>query len=141
LLLSLLPPSCIVTPVREVANKKISLSSAISYYFIISEFPSNMEMDIVSNSIVRRRSNLSNKASSRSSLVFSSTSVLYHEYIEVNNDKLEEDIREPINSSQLSYKNATNKDKSVSRMTDTFSTNRKQHESNMAPALKTVSQP
>ena len=140
MLLSLLPPSYMVVSVRKVANKKFSLSSAISYHFIISEFSSNMEMDIVNNSIVRRF-NLSSKASSRSSLVFSITSVLYHEHIEVNNDKLEEDIREPINSSQLSYKNATNKDKFVSRMTDTSSADGKQHKSNMALALKIVSQP
>ena len=39
--------------------------------------------------------------------------------MEVDNDKPEENIREPIDSSQLSYKNATNKGKSVSGVTDT----------------------
>jgi len=74
-------------------------------------------------------------------LVFSSTSsVPYHEHIEVDNNKSEEDIREPIDSSQLSYKNATNKGKSVSEITNTFSTDRKQHESNKALALKNASQ-
>ena len=89
-----------VAPIREVANKQFSLSLVIFHYSTMSQFPSNMEMDIVSDSIMRRRSNLSNKVSSRSFLVFSSTSsVLYHECMEVNNNKLEEDIREPIDSS------------------------------------------
>ena len=74
-----------------------------------------MEMNVISNSIIRRRSNLSSKASLRSFLVFSSTSsVPYHECIEVDNDKLEEDIRELIDGFQLFYKNIMNKSKSVS---------------------------
>ena len=99
-------------------------------------------MDVVSNSIVRRRSHLSSKACSRSSLVFSSTfSVLYHECMEVDNNKPEEDIRKPIDSSQLFYKDVINKCKSVSRITNTFSANGKQYKSNIALALKNVSQP
>ena len=142
MLLSLLPPSCIVASMKEVANKQFSLFSAISHYSTMSQVPSNMEMDVVSNSIVWERSNLFSKASSRSPLVFSSTSsVFYYECIEVDNNKPEEDIRKPIDSSQLSYKNATNKGKSVSRVTNTFPTDRKQCESNMALALKTAPQP
>jgi len=63
MLLSLLSLSYIVTSVREVADKQFSLSSAISYYSTMSQFPSNTEMDIISDSIVRGRSNLSSKAS------------------------------------------------------------------------------
>ena len=101
-----------------------------------------MEMDIISDSIMRERSNLSSKASSRSSSVFSSTSsVFYHEYMEVDNNKPKEDIRELIDSSQLFYKNVTNKGESVSRMTDTSLTNRKQHVSNEALVLKNAPQP
>jgi len=130
-----------VALIREVANKQFSLSSAISYHSIMAQFPSNMEMDIISGNIIRGRSNLSSKASSRSSSVFSSTSsIFYYEYIEVDNNKPEEDIREPIDSSQLSYKDFMNKYKFVSRMADTFSTDRKQHKSNMALALKMAPQ-
>jgi len=51
-------------------------------------------MDAISNSIVRGKSNLSSKARSRSSLVFSSTSsVSYYKCMEVDNNKPEEDIR------------------------------------------------
>jgi len=131
-----------VVPIREVANKQFSLFSVISYYSTISQFPSNMEMDIISDSIMRERSNLSSKASSRSSSVFSSTSsVLYHEYMKVDNDKSEEDIRELIDSSQLFYKNVTNKGESVSGITDTSLTNGKQHVSNKALVLKNTPQP
>ena len=139
LLLFLLPPTCMVVPIREVANKQFSLVSAISYYSTMSQFPSNMEMNVVSNSIMRERSNLSNKASSRSSSVFSSTSfVLYYKHIEVDNNKPKEDIREPIDSSQLSYKDIANKGESISEVTDIFLADGKQHVSNKALALKNV---
>jgi len=94
------------------------LSNFLLFYNVSSPF--KYRVDVISNSIVRERSNLSSKASSKSPLVFSSTSsVSYHKHMEVDNDKPEENIREPIDSSQLSYKNATNKDKSVSGVTDT----------------------
>jgi len=98
-------------------------------------------MDAISNSIVRGRSNLSSKARLRSSSVFSSTSsISYYKYIEINNNKLEEDIREPIDSSQLSYKNAAKKGKSISGVTVTSPANGKQYESNEALALKNAPQ-
>ena len=61
--------------------------------------------------------------------------------MEVDNNKPEEDIRKPIDSSQLFYKDVINKCKSVSRITNTFSANGKQYKSNIALALKNVSQP
>ena len=120
-------------PIKEVADKQFSLVSTMS------QFPSNMEMNVVSDSIMRERSNLSSKASSRSSSVFSSTSfVLYYKHMEVNNNKPKEDIREPIDSSQLSYKDIANKDESVSGVTDIFLADGKQYVSNKALALKNV---
>ena len=46
-----------------------------------------------------------------------------------------------INSSQLSYKDNMDKDESISKVADTFSTNGKQHVSNKALALKMAPQP
>jgi len=128
-----------VAPIKEVANKQFSLFSAISYYSTMSQFSSNIEIDAISNSIVKGRSNLSSKARSRSFSVFSSTSsISYYKYIEMDNNKPEEDIREPIDSSQLSYKDTTNKGESVSRVTVTSPADGKQCESNEALALKNV---
>jgi len=42
-----------VAPIKEVANKQFSLFSAISYYSTMSQFPSNIEMDAINNSIMR----------------------------------------------------------------------------------------
>jgi len=70
----------------------------------MSLFSSNMEIDVSINSILRR-SNLTYKSNSRSSLVFSSiSSILYHECIKVDNKKPDNDeSRKPINSSHLFY--------------------------------------
>jgi len=69
----------------------------------MSQLPSNMDIDINCD-IIRGRSALSSKASSRNSSVFSSTSsASYHKYIELNNNLLDIEFPEPINSSQLSY--------------------------------------
>ena len=141
-LLSLLPPSCMVVPIRELVNKQFSHSSANTFHFTIAQFFSSIEMDINSNIILRRRSNLSSKANSRSSLIFSNTSFIpYHEYMELENNKSEDNIREPINSSQLFYKDNMDKDESISRVANTSSIYGKQHISNMALALKIVCHP
>ena len=64
---------------------------------------SNIDIDINCD-IIRGRSALSSKASSKNSSVFSSTSSApYYEYIELNNNLLDIEFPEPINSSQLSY--------------------------------------
>jgi len=98
-----------------------------------------MDIDINSNTILRERSNLSSKAKLRSSLISSSTSsISYYEYMELENDKPEDNIREPIDSSQLSYKDNMDKGEFVSRIANTFPTNRKQYVLNMALALKTA---
>jgi len=83
-----------VVPIRKVANRQFSLFLAISYHSIIAQFPSNTKIDVISGSVIKKRSNFSSKASSRSSSVFSSiSSGLYHEYMEVDNNKSEEDIK------------------------------------------------
>jgi len=98
-------------------------------------------MDISIDSILRGRSNLPSKPNSKSSLVFSSTSsISYYKHIKIDNNKPEEDIRELVNSSQLSYKDDTSKDKSVSYPTDISPTDRTQCVSNEALALNNTSQ-
>jgi len=98
-------------------------------------------MDISIDSILRGRSNLPSKPNSKSSLVFSSTSSISHyEHIKIDNNKPEEDIRELVNSSQLSYKDDTSKDKSVSYPTDISPTDRTQCVSNETLALNNASQ-
>jgi len=125
-----------VVSIRVLVNKQISHSSAISFNSTISLFPSNTEMDISINSILRGRSNLTNKSSLRSSLVSSSAfSIPYHEYIEVNNNKLDNNSREPIDSFQLFYTDNSNRGKSISRVANNSPVNRSQHVSNEALAL------
>ena len=61
--------------------------------------------------------------------------------MEMNNNKPKEDIREPIDNSQLFYKDAMDKGKFVSGMTNTSPIDRKQCVSNIALALKNAPQP
>ena len=131
-----------VAPVREVANKQFSNSSANTFHSTMAQFPSNMDMDVDCDEIIRGRPVLPGKANSRSSSISSSTSSIpYHECMEINNNIPDVDIREPINSSQLSYKDNTEKDESVSKVADTIPLARKQCVSNEAPALKTAPKP
>ena len=58
--------------------------------------------------------------------------------MELEKNKPENDTREPINSSQLSYKDNTNKDEFVSKMANTSSIDEKLYISNAVLALKTV---
>ena len=53
---------------------------------------------------VRRRSPSPSRVTSRSTSIISKTSSIpYHKRMEIQNDFLEEELREPIDSSQLSY--------------------------------------
>ena len=75
-------------------------------------------MDIDCN-ITKGRSALFSKASSRNSLVFSSTSFTpYHEHIELNNNLLDIEFLKPINSSKLSYASQVDVGKSIRKATD-----------------------
>jgi len=89
----------------------------------MSLFPSNTEMDVGVDSILRERSNLIHKSNLKNSSVFSSiSSIIYHEHIEVDNNKPDNnESRELINSFQLSYMNNTSRGKSVSRVADNSS--------------------
>jgi len=80
-------------------NKQISYSLAIHFNSIISLFSSNMEIDISVDSILRGGSNLPSKSSPSSSLISSSaSSISYYEYMKVDDNKPNNDSREPIHS-------------------------------------------
>jgi len=103
----------------------------------MSLFPSNTEMDVGDNSILRERFNLTHKSNSRSSSVFSSvSSIPYHECIEVDNNIPDDnESSELINSFQLFYLDNMSRDKPVSRMADNSPVDKSQHVSNEVPAL------
>ena len=119
--LSLLLPSCIVAPIRELVNILFSTTSTVIQTSQIAQLPSTIDMNIDTD-IVRGRSTFSNLNSSRKlSILSKMLSIAYHEWMEVINNLLSNDIRNPINSLQLSYtsKNVNaEKGKLVSKMTD-----------------------
>ena len=96
-------------------------------------------MDVSINSILRRRSNLTNKSSSRSSLASSSTSsILYYESMEVDNNKPDNNSRKSIDNFQLFYMDNSNRGKPVSIVADNSSVDRSQCVSNKAPTLMSL---
>jgi len=69
----------------------------------MSQLPFNIDIDINCD-IIRGKSALSSKTSSRNSSVFSNTSFIpYHKHIELNKNLSDIEFLEPIDSSQLSY--------------------------------------
>ena len=80
-----------------------------------------IDMDNFNN--IRGRLHSSSKASSRSTSISSSiSSQSYHEKIVINNNLSNKNLREPINSSQLSYKDNSEERGLVSKATDYGST-------------------
>ena len=80
-----------------------------------------MDMNIDSN-IIKERSTLSNKASSKNSSIFSSTLLIsYHQCMEINNKLSDVKSWKPIDSFQLSYKRNIEVENSISIATDKLS--------------------
>ena len=111
-LLSLIPPSRMVASNRDSRNIQISTSAFSSTTLQMDCLPASSAMDIDFNKNVnnfdnvRGRSPSPSRVTSRSTSVISKTSSIpYHERMEIQNDFLEEEFREPIDSSQLSYDN------------------------------------
>ena len=99
---------------------------------------SNMEIDININ-MNREHSALSSKFSSRSfSISLSTSSILYLQYMKINNDLPEEIFREPIDSSQLSYAETAEVGSSVSPAANKKSVSNSQHICNETTTLKKV---
>jgi len=100
-----------------------------------------MDMD-VDNNIIRGISALSNKAGSRSSLIFSSTSsILYYQCMEINNDILDINCQEYIDCYQLSYERNIEIDDLVRTVTNKSSTKEEQCIYNEAHTIKKVPKP
>jgi len=69
----------------------------------MAQKPSTMDMDM-DNDIVRGRSTSSTRNRSReSSILLNTSSMAYHEWMEVMNNLLPDDAQAPVNSSQLFY--------------------------------------
>ena len=107
----------------------------------MAQVPFNIEMD-VDIDMIRERSTLNSKASLRSSSIYLSTSsVLYHWHMKINNTLPDIKSREPIDSSQLSYKENEEIGNSISMTTDKPSPKEGQHVYNEALALKSTLKP
>jgi len=103
----------------------------------VTHLPSDVEIDDI-----RGRSPPSSKPSSSNLSVSSSTSSKpYYKYIKLNNDLPNINLCEPIDSSQLSYKNNTRNEKLVSKVADSNSIENSQHSIHESFALKTTFKP
>ena len=89
--------------------------------------PANMAMDVNSN-IIRRRLNSPSSISSRSTLIVSKVSFMsYYEKTKINNNLLDEEFANLIDSFQLSYKDNNRAGNLVRKITDTGSIRNQQH--------------
>ena len=130
-----------VVSIRELANIHFFNFLASTTHYSVAQIPFNMDMNVNSN-IIRERSTLSSKAGSRNlSVSLSTLLVLYHRYIENNNDLPDINIWDSIDSSQLSYDGNVETSKSVSKAADTNLPKEGQYVSHKTPALKTTLKP
>ena len=85
--------------------------------------PASEVIDIDNYNDIRERKSFPNKASSRStSISLSISSQPYHERMVFNNDLLDKEFVEPVNSFQLSYKDKSEERNTISKVTDYEST-------------------
>jgi len=129
-----------VVPIRELANKYISTTTFISIPTQIAIKPAYETMGVDQNNIIRERSTSpSNVSFRRNSISSRASSVPYHKKMEINNNLLDEEFTEPIDSSQLSYNDSNGQGNFMSKATDNNTITRKQHGTNEALALKKAS--
>ena len=141
-LLSLLPPSCIIVPVREVVDKHCSFSSTFSTNSTMTSYPSNVKMCDIDNSKFREYSAIFSKYSLREFLILLNTSSIpYYRKIEINNELPKEDSTNPVNSSQLSYMKIEKVGNLVSLATNKEKASNSQHINNKVPTLKRMPKP
>ena len=118
LLLSLLLPSYIVVFIWKLVNIHFFSSAFSSKPFQMANLPFYIYMNIDGNYIRERSISLS-KINSRKALILSNTlSTLYYERIEMNNNLLNENVWNPINSSQLFYDGNIEIGRLVRKITD-----------------------
>ena len=102
-----------VVPIRELVNKPFHTSTFDLQPQQMAKIPSNMD-------IIRGRLTSSSKLSLRELSTHSNASLVpYHEKIEAQNNILDEEIQEPIDSFQLFYTSLNEqRERSVSKAAD-----------------------
>jgi len=128
-------------PVRKVVNKFTLSTSAYSSNLTMTYIPSDTEMD-VDNNIIKEKTSLSNKANLKSLSISSKPSTIpHHKCMEINNDLLDDEVWDPINSSQLSYVGETEVGDLVRTSTDNDFISENQCGGNKVPTLKKAPKP
>ena len=116
-----------IAPNSELANIYTFTSTFNSKLFQIDKTLANVAMDIDSD-ITRKRSIFSGSKSSRStSIVLKASSIPYYKRMEINNDLPNEKFVNPIDSSQLSYKDDNGAGNLVRKVTDIGLIRNQQH--------------
>jgi len=126
--------------IRELANKLFSTSAINLQPLQMAQFLSNMDID---TNIIRESFIFSSKVSSRESSTYSTiSSTLYHQRMEIQNNFLDKDIQEPIDSSQLSYASDNKQAGKLVRLaTDSSLQKRSQNVQNKEPVPNNVFEP
>jgi len=88
----------------------------------MAKIPDNVAMDVDSDTIRRRLSFFSKASFKNTSVTPNISLILYHERIEINNDFPDEEVENPVYSSQLSYKDNNGAGNSVRKVTGISST-------------------
>ena len=138
LLLSLVPPSCMVAPIRDLVNTLFSTMPSTLQASQLSQLPFIMNMNVDTNIVRGRFASFSKNSSRELSITFQASSMAYHERMGVMNNLLSKNGWNPINSSQLSYASnngEVEKSKLVSEVTDNSPQRKTPHFVNEAPAL------
>ena len=124
-LLSLIPPSCMVAPNRDLENIHFLSSAFTTSTAQMHPLPSAMEIDInnVNNydNIRGRSHSLSNISSRSVFVILKASSRPYHEKMVINNNLFNKEFVEPVGSFQLSYNSDGQERNCVSIVTDPFS--------------------
>ena len=150
MLLFLLPPSCMVVPIGETANKfnfptffstTIQSNNQQTFLPSVNAF-SNTEMDHftgtnpVINNDVRDRSPQIHKNRSRDSSMSSTvSSTIYYERIKLNNS-MDIDSNPPVETPTLSYKDEGDKEIYLRKVAETTNNTRLQSENNKASTTR-----
>jgi len=128
-----------VVPIRELVNIQTSTSAFNSKPSQMVKIPANVAMNINSDSIRERLNSLSKTSSKSASVTLNVSSIPYYERIEINNDFPDEKVGNPVDSSQLSYKDNDGTGNSVRKTTDIGPTRNQQCVQSKNMALKNTS--
>ena len=126
-LLSLVLPSCMVVPIREVVNKHPFTLAFNLISLQMARILAYKAIDVDNYNDIRGRTT-SSKLSSRSTSITSNTlSIPYYEKIEINNNLPDKKSIDPVDSFQLSYQDNNREGISISGVTDNSFTRNLQH--------------